>query len=244
MRELLAGLLELLLPESCAGCGAAAPHRPGALCLRCGTSLARIPTGHCDLCQQRPATPEARRCAVCARRRRPLDACLAACWYEGDAAAWVRDFKYPGRRRGLGAPDRARLRALALLTLTRAPADPPDAIVPIPLHPSRLRGRGFNPAGALARDLARPRRIPLRATALRRLRDTQSQTGKKRHERLENVRGAFRANGPVPRHIWLVDDVVTTGATLEEAARALRRAGAKRVIGLCAARTPPRPARS
>ena len=80
--------------------------------------------------------------------------------------------------------------------------------------------------------------MPLAATALRRVRDTGSQTGRGRAERRRNVRGAFAANGRAPERIWLVDDVVTTGATLEEAARALRRAGARVVIALCAARTP------
>lgn len=236
MRPLFAGLLDLLLPPSCAACGGAARE---SLCERCAVGLPKIPARHCSLCQQRPAIAQASRCAACARRRRPLDACLAACWYEGDAADWIRAFKYPGRSAGLGAPDRARLRALALETLALAPEARPDWVVPIPLHPQRLRARGFNPAGAVARDLARARGVPLQPAALRRVRDTPSQTGLGRRQRLGNVRGAFRAAGPVPERIWLIDDVVTTHATLEEAARTLRRAGAKEVIALCATRTPP-----
>ena len=73
---------------------------------------------------------------------------------------------------------------------------------------------------------------------LRRLRDTPSQTGLNRRARQRNVAGAFRCNGRVARVVWLVDDVVTTGATLSECARVLRRSGARRVVGLCAARTP------
>jgi predicted amidophosphoribosyltransferase len=73
---------------------------------------------------------------------------------------------------------------------------------------------------------------------LARLRDTPSQTGLSRRARRRNVRGAFRALGPAPARVWLVDDVVTTGATLWEAARVLRRAGAREVVALCAARTP------
>ncbi len=74
--------------------------------------------------------------------------------------------------------------------------------------------------------------------ALRRLRDTPSQTGLDRRERRRNVAGAFRCRRRVARVVWLVDDVVTTGATLSECARVLRRSGARRVVGLCAARTP------
>ena len=112
------------------------------------------------------------------------------------------------------------------------------AVVPVPLHPRRLRARGFNPACVLARALARERGIRLDPVALRRVRDTPSQTGLDRRARRRNVRGAFVARSRVPPRVWLVDDVVTTGSTLGEAARALHRAGARSVVGICAARTP------
>jgi ComF family protein len=120
----------------------------------------------------------------------------------------------------------------------RAPGLQPDLIVPVPLHPRRLRLRGFNPAAQIARSLAREFEIPFDATALHRTRDTPSQTGLDRRERRRNVRGVFRSRRGrhVPERIWLVDDVVTTTSTLAEAAIALRTAGASTVIGLCAAR--------
>jgi predicted amidophosphoribosyltransferase len=111
-------------------------------------------------------------------------------------------------------------------------------VVPVPQHPRRLRGRGFSPANELARDVARQVGAPLGATALLRLRDTRSQTGLGRSERARNVRGAFASREPAPACVWLVDDVVTTGATLTEAARALRAAGAREIVGVCAARAP------
>ena len=123
-----------------------------------------------------------------------------------------------------------------LATLDLAPEADPDWVVPVPLHPRRMRARGFDQALVLARQVGRARRLRVRARALVRVRDTPSQTGLSRTARRRNVRGAFRAARAVPGRIWLVDDVVTTGATLGEAARALRRAGAKEVIGLCAAR--------
>jgi ComF family protein len=112
-------------------------------------------------------------------------------------------------------------------------------VIPIPLHPRALRRRGFNPAALLARAAARACGVSVDCVALERLRDTASQTGLDRAARRRNVRGAFRARQAPPARVWLVDDVVTTGATLDEAARALRRAGAGEIFGLCVARTPP-----
>lgn len=115
----------------------------------------------------------------------------------------------------------------------------PDLIVPIPLHGRRLRRRGFNPAGLLARRLARRLGARFDPVALARLRDTPSQTGLDARERRRNVAGVFlfARLGPPPPSVWVVDDVVTTGATLESAARELRAAGASSVMGVAAAAT-------
>jgi ComF family protein len=168
-----------------------------------------------------------------------LAACVAAVPFCGPVESWVRRFKYPEPGlRGLDPAPGAVLRALICEAGDRAPGPPPERVVPVPLHPRRLRERGFNPAALLARALARELGVRHDATALRRVRDTPSQTGLGRAARRRNVRGGFRARGAVPPCIWLVDDVVTTGSTLAEAAGALRRAGARRVVGVCAAWTP------
>jgi ComF family protein len=172
-----------------------------------------------------------------------LDALVAAGEFRAPVDAWVHRFKYP--RAGLAGLDAAAdavLRALAQEAAARAPGPPADLVLPIPLHPGRLRARGFNPACELARAVARAGGLALAPAALRRLRDTPSQTGLSRAARRRNVRGAFAATGSLAgRRIWLVDDVVTTGSTLVAAAKALRRAGARRVVGVCAVRTPADP---
>jgi ComF family protein len=237
VRALLRGVLDLLLPPTCVACDA-----PGEalLCAGCAPRLPRIPPRRCVLCQELACAPGADRCAACAVRAAPLDACIAGCWFEADAAAWVRRYKYPpAALLGAGAGrDHARVRALLDLSLGWQALDAPDCVVPVPLHPARLRQRGFNPAARMARALAARWEAACAPAALERVRDTPSQTGLGRLARRANVRGAFRARGAVPPHVWLVDDVVTTGATLEACARALRRAGARRVVALCAARTP------
>lgn len=224
--------MDLLLPACCAGCGRPADD---PLCPRCRAGLARTPTDACRGCQARPSVSGASRCAACLATTSALDACLAACWFEGVAADWIRDYKYARGAVGLG---RARMAALAWELARRAPGQRPDRVIPVPLHASRLRSRGFNPAGGLARSLARECGLPCSPAALRRLHATSSQTRLGRRERARNLRGAFRARAPVPPRVWLIDDVVTTGATLEAAAQALRRAGARSVLALCAARTP------
>jgi ComF family protein len=107
----------------------------------------------------------------------------------------------------------------------------PDAVVPVPLHWWRRLRRGYNQSEALARGLARVLALPCRTSWLRRARHTPSQVGKSAEQRRANVRGAFRAaRVPAGASVLLVDDVMTTGATASEAARALKEAGAGRVV--------------
>ena len=219
LRELLRGLLDLLLAPGCPACRGPEGAGPAGLCARC---LGSLPWA--------PAT---------LRAPRGLDALVAAVEFQPPVEGWIRRFKYP--RPGLGGLDPAAdalVRALALAAAARAPGPPPDLVVPVPNHPSRLRARGFNPASELAAAIAARGQLRLGVRALERVRDTPTQTGQGRAARRRNVRGAFRARGPAPARIWLVDDVVTTGSTLAEAARARRRAGARTIVGICVARTP------
>lgn len=219
MRDLLRGLLDLLLPPACPLCSG----RPGA-----GASAL------CAACRRRLPWAPARLPAP-----RALDALVAAVEFRAPVEGWVRRFKYP--RPGLAGLDPAAaavLEALAREAAARASGTRPGCVVPVPQHPRRLRARGFSPARELARAVARAVGAPLAPRALARTRDTPSQTGLARAARAQNVRGAFEATAAAPARVWLVDDVVTTGSTLAEAARALRRAGAREVTAICVAWTP------
>jgi ComF family protein len=220
MRELLRGLFDLVLPPICGRCGGAVP-RGEAFCRSCERAF---PRGE----DNEPPPPG-------------LAACVAAVSYEGEILHWIRRFKYP--RPGISGLDPAATsaaRSFIREAAARVPGPPPQLLVPVPLHPRRLRSRGFNPAALLARAIARELGVPLDPAALLRVRDTESQTGLDRAARRRNVRGAFRAHRRLsaPPRVWLVDDVVTTGSTVAEAARVLRRAGAREVTAVCAARTP------
>lgn len=147
--------------------------------------------------------------------------------------------------------DLAALRCCGELLVAALGEDSPDpatpaalnCVVPVPLHPARLRQRGYNQALELARPLARTLGLPLRHQLLRRIRKTPPQTTLTRRARLRGIRGAFAADSDVSGlSILLVDDVITTGATVAEAGRTLLRAGAASVAVLAVARAvPPRP---
>lgn len=197
--------------DLCAACHRELPWNHSA-CARCALPLPR-PAPRCGLCLAgRP--PQAATRAVF-RYAPPLDRLLPRLKFHGDLAA--------GRLL-------AQLMAEGLAkSLAAAPR--PAALVPVPLHRGRLRQRGYDQALELARPLARSLALPLLADRLLRQRATAPQSELDARARQRNVRGAFAlAPGPaLPAHVALVDDVMTTGATLAEAARLLRRAGVARV---------------
>jgi ComF family protein len=235
------GLLELIAPSSCAGCGAplASP-----LCDTCRDTLPWLESeNRCRVCHGPvSANPlRASRCPRCTRGFGALEACVAPVELSGPVIDWVHRFKYPEPGfRGLDPAARRVVLDIMRENVGRLAHLPANRIVPIPLHPRRLRTRGFNPAALLAREIARQTDIPLGHGLLARVIDTPSQTGLSAPRRRSNVAGAFACfrGGPKLRRVWLVDDVVTTGATLNEAARVLRRSGVEHVVGVCLARTP------
>jgi predicted amidophosphoribosyltransferase len=211
---LLRDLLDFFLPPICGDCGAPTDGAP--LCARCDEPP----------CDPLPAPP------------RPLAAWRAGVTFDGRAADWVRRFKYPQPGfRGLDAAADGVAIAWALRA-ARALGGAPDAVVPVALHARRLRERGFSPPALLARAIARQVGARFEPVLLERVRDTPSQTGLNRRARRRNVAGVFRARRRAPARVWLVDDVVTTGATLVSAARALRGAGAREICALAAAYRP------
>jgi ComF family protein len=153
---------------------------------------------------------------------------LAGFTYAEPVTALVRRFKFHD--------DLAAGRILARLAAEAFVDSTPKALIPIPLHATRLRQRGFNQALELARYWGRRQGIPVLPQALIRTRATETQSSLPAEARRTNVAGAFQASGILPAHVALVDDVVTTGSTTAEAAKALLQAGASRVDVWCLAR--------
>lgn len=218
------GLLDALFPPRCVGCGA----RGEWLCRGCYKSVRRPAPPLCRRCGREYSGPAL--CADCRLHPFRIDGIRSGGYYEGALRAAALRFKHS---RHLAAP----LGTLLGEAWSAWPRNA-DLIVPVPLHPSRLRERGYNQAALLARELAEGCRLALAEDCLARTRATAPQTGHSWRERWENVAGAFACQDPrvVGRGIILVDDVCTTGATLEACARALKDAGAKAVWGLVVAR--------
>ncbi len=216
-----------LLPPTCLLCGRRGDHGRD-LCAGCAGDLPlnRVACPRCAL----PLGTPAPACGVCLKRPPPFAAALAPYCYADPLDQLVQRYKF-------GA-DLAAGRVLAqLLGDALAGTAAPDLVVPVPLHRSRLRERGFNQALELGRLLARRYALTLAPHALARTRATAAQSGLDARTRRRNVRRAFAASSEVRgRHIALLDDVVTTGATVRECARALRRAGAKSVVVWAVAR--------
>ncbi|MFN9794155.1 MAG: ComF family protein [Pseudomonadota bacterium] len=233
MRRLLVDgwgpLSRLLLAPTCVLCGARGADG-GDLCAGCASDLPHNSIA-CPRCALPLAAP-APACAHCLRRPPPQAATLAALRYEGAARHLLPRYKF-------GA-DLAIGRVLAdLLLAVAADAPRPELVAPVPLHAARLRQRGFDQAWELARAVAGRLDQPARPDALRRVRATLAQTGLDAVARRRNLRQAFAIAGDVAgRRVALVDDVMTTGATVEAAVRALRRAGANRVDVWVVARAP------
>ncbi len=210
------------------------------LCAECAEQLRPRLGGYCPQCGAvfPLETGEPHLCAECLRRRagaehtRPWERVLFYGAYDGLLRRLLLDFKYKDRLSHQRLLRTLARRALELrLPVMRPEQRQWDLIVPVPLHVRRLRTRGFNQSLVLARAVSRMLSCPLRPSALQRLRDTRPQFNLPPGERVSNIKNAFAADAAQVRGaaVLLVDDIMTTGATVNEAARCLRRAGARRV---------------
>lgn len=191
--------------DLCGGCLESLPRIQEA-CTRCALPLAHPGfNGLCGECQQTPPA---------------YDAALALFHYQQPVRHLIQALKFGGRL------DCARTLGRLLAEHLAEHPHRPDALVPVPLHPRRYRERGFNQSAEIALELSRRLAIPLHASLCTRIRHTPAQAGLSARQRRVNVQRAFQvADTGLPRHVAIVDDVVTTGTTVNELARTLRAAG-------------------
>ncbi|MDD5180255.1 MAG: ComF family protein [Gallionellaceae bacterium] len=213
--------------QPCLLCGA--PSRNGAWCVPCDAALPYLTAPHCPVCAL--PTPNGATCGRCLKQAPQFKHTVAVFAYAFPLDKLVQALKFNEQ-----------------LLLARQLADKlaqrvevrPDCIVAMPLHPARLRERGFNQSLELARHLADKLNIPLLSHACQRVRDTPPQSSLPWQERVKNMRKAFTCSEDLPgKHVAVVDDVMTSGASVNALAHALRQAGARKVSAWVVARTLP-----
>jgi ComF family protein len=234
--EPLRAIASLFYPPVCAICSAAIA-RTEYLCRSCEGKAQRIVPPFCAKCSEpfAGAMDTEFTCANCGHRKVWFEAAVAAYRSRGIVRVLILQFKY-NRQLHLRHPIGRWL--LEAMHDPRLQGRKFDLIIPVPLHSARLRERGFNQAHFLARILSEEIDAPLSA-ALQRVRYTRTQTAFDRTERMENLRDAFRLRKKVSvrdLQVLLVDDILTTGSTLNECARVLREAGARSVHAVTVAR--------
>lgn len=230
-------ILDTLFPTSCILCGKGKEW----ICNECFSRVAILETQFCPVCENQ-ASPEGKICCRCrkAAREIPFSSAVFATEYD-QVSRMVHLLKYRFVREMAEPFGRMMAKAFIL-----SGAGLPDAIVPVPIHPAKLRARGFNQSNLLARSFAREiapgLEIPILEDSVARIRKTppQMRIGSY-HDRIENVRGAFRASDAAKRQLkgkrlLVIDDIVTTGTTVSECAKALLAAEPKEISVLAVAR--------
>lgn len=210
---------QVMLPQQCLLC--AAPAGNDGICPDCNADLPWQHDPCCPVCALPSGTGEV--CGACLQHPQAFDATLAPLKYQFPINLVLQRYKYAG------------LLAVAevtgeLLADSLRGKSKPDLIIPMPLHSSRLLERGFNQAAEIARVVSSKLDIPLELHACSRTRATKPQAGLSLQERKKNLRGVFACRQPLAgKHVILLDDVMTTGASLNELAQTVKDAGAVRV---------------
>ena len=226
--------LDLLFPKFCLGC-----QREGFyLCQDCRSLLEILEFDYC-LCEKDPITTTHGKCRRCQDKK--LSGLYFAFSYKNKIAqSLIKNFKYPPYVKDLAETLSSIL--IEHFIKTRNNTDQiweNSILIPVPLYKKKLRERGYNQSEELAKELAKILKIPVLSDVLLKIKKTDSQMELKKDDREKNLLGAFETKNPEKiqgKKIFLVDDVYTTGATMQECALALRRSGAKSVWGVAIAR--------
>ena len=223
----------MLTRSQCILCGVPVESATDRFCLSCHAELPLQPAGVCSCCGA--PEPGAAVCARCFPRAPAFDSCLSGCIYRYPVDLMLKKLKYRARL------DLAHALAQPLLeTAGRGLEVVPDCLLPVPLHRTRLRSRGFNQAREIARVLSQRLSLPIDDQLLCRHRPTTQQFELRPEQRAKNVRGAFSLLKTIDyKNIAIVDDILTTGATAHELARLLKRHGAQHVQVWCLASAAP-----
>lgn len=227
------GIVEWLLPSKCILCGYAA-NNTVPLCKPCQHELPILPK-HCEQCARFLTFSTFLKCGACLHKPPEFNRTFALFPYESPIKSWITQLKFHHKLYYANAL--GKLMAHKIESCWYDKSTLPDLIIPVPLHTKRLQERGFNQSVEIARAIAKKLKIPVDYAGIKRIRYTQIQSGLPAHERKSNIDHAFSLsrnyNG---LHIALIDDVMTTGHTVNECAKILKKNGAKMIDVWCAAR--------
>ena len=227
---------DALLPQNCVLCGL--PSGSAPVCSDCAATFPSLSSPACPRCALPLSASFSPECPDCRHHRPGFNSAIAVWSYGFPIDTLIRDFKY-GHHLYLANFFGRHLAVTLEAHWQVHPDNIPDLILPLPLHPNRLKSRGFNQAAEITRQTARQLNLPWAHDRLLRLHDTASQAGLRRDARWANLRGAFACPTPVTDlKILLIDDVLTTGASLSACADVLRHAGARQIDVAVLARTP------
>ena len=230
LRKIAAGAVDLIFPRRCPVCFDIVEPRGALICPQCAGKLSPVKDPVCKKCGKAVEHERMEYCVDCSRRQRSFEYNLAVFQYNDCASRSMSAVKYKSKREFLDFYEEAAWQRFG----KRLRHMNPQAVVPVPVHPGRRKTRGFNQAEILAGKLASRLQVPMCPRALRRVKNTAPQKELDPSQRLKNLEKAFapgRLPGRVER-VLLVDDIYTTGSTLETCARTLKAMGVKKVFTL------------
>lgn len=226
-------LLNFIFPSKCPVCSNKPEnHAYNPICTACWRSIKRYTGPACSICGLPAVSSAATICEACIKNKPPFAKAVYYGIYEGVLKESIHLLKFKGIKR-LSSP------LCRLLSDISVPET--DGIIPVPMHPKRLKQRGFNQTAVIGHRLSKKIKAPLMPDVLIKVKDTPPQTDITGKERLKNVRNAFAAEKKINGlNLLLVDDVITTGATVRECSQTLLEAGAKSVVVIAIARSMPK----
>jgi len=238
--SIFSGLLDILFPPNCILCKTYTGNQPATLllCGRCADTIEMNRPPFCQKCSRHITCPEEAYCPDCRRSAHAFDRGWGVCLYTPPMRRLLHLFKYGNRtalRRVFGRW------IFSFIDTYHIDLTGVDLVLPVPLHNVRIRERGFNQAGILAGMIAKEFSIPVSHKNLIRIRPTENQARLNQKERWTNIHGAFKIKHPseiIGKSVLIIDDLLTTGATLSEITRILKQCGAQSVTVLTLAIAP------
>lgn len=231
LKKLIFGLPDILYPRRCAMCDKPLKKSEPYVCEKCSGKVRFISGKTCIKCGRKMSDGAGRMCHECINADHSFDEAFAPFIYEGDIRESIARFKYRGRA------EYATFYARCMYEYgkNRIKNWHADVLVPVPIHKSRLAKRGYNQADLIARELARLTGIPVTGDLIERVKKTEAQKELNAVQRKNNLRGAFayKTGKLVPETVIIVDDIFTTGSTVNAVSRILKEYGAKRVYAAC-----------